>query len=130
MQENRIFFLLQIENFQLTVLFTELADKAAWTQHNYHKNFDKFWDFKDNAERVNESDLTIEEFIEKFEKPYKPVIIQGVQNDWKANHKWTVEVNVKFMLNKKQEITYVTKLKSCNYVIKKNVFIAETIEEI
>lgn len=75
----------------------------AWTQHNYHKNFDKFWDFEDNVDRVIENDLTIDEFIERYEKPYKPVIIQGVQNDWKANSKWTMPVSSFFFF-----VCYVT----------------------
>lgn len=43
-------------------------------------------------ERIDESIVITEEFIEKYEKPYKPVIIQGVQTGWKAQHKWTIEV--------------------------------------
>ncbi|KAL0107608.1 hypothetical protein PUN28_014721 [Cardiocondyla obscurior] len=70
----------------------ELVDKAAWTQHGYIKNFQKFWEFQDNAERIDESIVTTEEFVEKYEKPYKPVIIRGVQNGWRAQHKWTIEV--------------------------------------
>lgn len=73
-------------------MFLELADKAAWTQHTYSKNFRKFWEFEDNAERIDESNVTTEDFVEKYEKPYKPVIIRGVQNGWRALHKWTIEV--------------------------------------
>lgn len=36
--------------------------------------------------------MTTEDFVEKYEKPYKPVIIRGVQNGWRAQHKWTIEV--------------------------------------
>lgn len=72
--------------------FAELADKAAWTQHNYSKKFDKFWDFKDNVDRITESEVSPQEFINKYEKPYIPVIIKGVQNGWKAQQKWTIEV--------------------------------------
>lgn len=79
----------------------ELADKNAWTQHNYYKNFRKFWEFEDNAERINESDVTTEDFVEKYEKPYKPVIIQGVQTGWRAQHKWTIEKLAKKYRNQK-----------------------------
>ena len=74
------------------MLLIELVDKTAWTQHAYYKNFDPFWKFQDNIDRIVESEMPIEEFVEKYEKPYKPVIIQGVQKDWKAQHKWTIEV--------------------------------------
>lgn len=70
-------------------------DKAAWIQHGYKKRFESFWDFKDNVDRIEESKVSSAEFIQLYEKPYKPVIIRGVQNDWKAQHKWTIEVNVK-----------------------------------
>lgn len=73
-------------------MFLELGDKAAWTQHGYNKKFESFWNVEDNVDRIEESKVSTEEFIEKYEKPYKPVIIQGVQNGWKAQYKWTIEV--------------------------------------
>lgn len=36
--------------------------------------------------------LTEEDFIEKYEKKNKPVIIKGVTDNWPANTKWTFEV--------------------------------------
>lgn len=33
-----------------------------------------------------------EEFIEKYEKTYTPVIITNSQNDWLAKEKWTLDV--------------------------------------
>lgn len=73
-------------------VFVELADKVAWSQHGYSKIFQLFWEFQDNAERIDESNTTMDDFIERFEKPYKPVIIRGVQNGWKAQYKWNIEV--------------------------------------
>ncbi|KAK0084068.1 hypothetical protein PV325_007669 [Microctonus aethiopoides] len=79
----------------------ELADKAAWTQHGYVKKFDEFWKFKDNIERIDESKVSKDEFILNFEQPYKPVIIKGVQSDWKAQYKWTIERLAKKYRNQK-----------------------------
>jgi hypothetical protein len=73
-------------------MFAELADKVAWSQHNYSKKFEQFWDFKDNVDRIIEPEVASDEFIRRYEKPYIPVIIKAVQNDWKAQHKWTIEV--------------------------------------
>lgn len=73
-------------------LFAELVDKVAWSQHNYSKKFEEFWNFKDNVDRIVESEVSPEEFIRRYESPYIPVIVKGVQNDWKALHKWTTEV--------------------------------------
>lgn len=37
------------------------------------------------------SNLSVEEFIEKYEKPGIPVIIQGLSDDWIASKEWTKE---------------------------------------
>lgn len=49
----------------------------------------------DNIERIDFNEVGLEEFIEKYEKTYKPVIITNAQNDWKAKDKWTLEVRFK-----------------------------------
>jgi histone arginine demethylase JMJD6 len=38
------------------------------------------------------NNIGLEEFIEKYEKPYLPVVIQGASEDWLANEKWTPQV--------------------------------------
>lgn len=35
-------------------------------------------DFVDNIERIHVNDLTVAQFIERYEAGHKPVIIQGV----------------------------------------------------
>lgn len=46
----------------------------------------------DNIERRQADDLTVEQFINEYEKPNKPVIIQGLTKDWKTHRYWTFEV--------------------------------------
>lgn len=46
-------------------------------------------DFKDTIPRVNCNDITVGEFIEKYEKGEKPVIITGVADNWKAKDQWS-----------------------------------------
>ncbi|KAL9695607.1 hypothetical protein quinque_014892 [Culex quinquefasciatus] len=67
----------------------ELADKVAWMQLEYYRKFDKFREFEDNVERIHVDEVSPEQFIERYESIYKPVVIEGVQNGWKALEKWT-----------------------------------------
>ena len=50
-------------------------------------------DCLDNIERVDASTLSYEEFVERYEKPLKPVILTGLTNDWPATSKWTIPVS-------------------------------------
>lgn len=47
--------------------------------HKYAENFDEFWKFDDNVERIREDEVSCDEFIERFEKIYKPVIVNESQ---------------------------------------------------
>ena len=63
----------------------ELSCQDLWIQHRLSQNFDLTWEHvNDTVERIHESDYTEEEFIEKFERPYKVVAIQGCQDAWQA----------------------------------------------
>lgn len=44
--------------------------------------------FKDTIERVNIDSITVEEFIEKYEKGSRPVILTGVADNWKGLKDW------------------------------------------
>lgn len=57
----------------------ELNDKGAWTALNYLDNFEKFQQFDDNCERIDANNVSCDEFIERYEKIYKPVVIEGTQ---------------------------------------------------
>lgn len=81
--------------------FAELNTKELWVQHNYAENFDHFWQFTDNCERINETQCSQREFISKYELPYKPVVILECQRDWKARQKWTLEKLAKKYRNQK-----------------------------
>ena len=48
----------------------------------------------DTVERINEAEVSLGDFITRFEKPYIPVVITGVTHAWKASYKWTLEVKI------------------------------------
>ncbi|CAG4953839.1 unnamed protein product [Colias eurytheme] len=79
----------------------ELADKHQWTALKYATNFEEFLKCKDNVDRIDANIVPPEEFIEKYEKIYKPVVITNVQTNWRANHKWTLERLAKKYRNQK-----------------------------
>lgn len=75
-----------------------------WTEMDYAKNFQDFLKFEDNCERIHGPDVDCDEFIEKYEKIYKPVVITGLTGPtegWKANSKWTLDRLAKKYRNQK-----------------------------
>ncbi|XP_069700309.1 bifunctional arginine demethylase and lysyl-hydroxylase PSR isoform X1 [Periplaneta americana] len=79
----------------------ELNDKGDWTALEYVDHFDSFSSVNDNVERIHIKDFPPSEFIEKYESQYKPVVICGIQDHWKAKHKWTLERLAKKYRNQK-----------------------------
>lgn len=51
--------------------------------------------FTDTIERIHVDDITVEEFIEKYERASRPCIIQGVTENWIGKSKWTLDVGIK-----------------------------------
>ncbi|PNF35382.1 Bifunctional arginine demethylase and lysyl-hydroxylase JMJD6 [Cryptotermes secundus] len=79
----------------------ELNDKGDWSALGYIDQFDSFLTVNDNVERIHVKDFPPSEFIEKYEKLYKPIVICGIQDNWKAKHKWTCERLAKKYRNQK-----------------------------
>lgn len=44
--------------------------------------------FQDTIERVHIDSITVDEFIEKYEKGSRPVILTGVTDNWKGSTEW------------------------------------------
>ena len=68
-------------------------DQDLWNVLNYHRNFDLDPSkINDNVPRIDVNEVSLEQFVEKFEKIYKPVVITGVTDNWNAKYKWTLSV--------------------------------------
>ena len=88
--------------FLIFSFFSELSTSESWIEHGYAKNFDVSYDHvNDTVERIHVKDVSPDEFIRRFEKPYKPVVICGAQDDWAASYKWTLERLAKKYRNQK-----------------------------
>ena len=90
------------KNWHFQFFDIELSTSESWIEHGYAKNFDLSYDHVDDTvERIHVKDVSPDEFIRRFEKPYKPVVICGAQDDWAASYKWTLERLAKKYRNQK-----------------------------
>ncbi len=65
----------------------------GWTRYKFHDTFDLSLDsFTDNVPRINCNKTSHEEFIEKYERPLRPVVITNCMDSWPAMRRWTLEV--------------------------------------
>ena len=75
---------------------TEL--KGGWNIFRYNETFDlSLSSVKDTCERIDYNLVDETTFIEKYEKPCRPVVIFDGQLDWPAYKKWTNEVSEKII---------------------------------
>jgi len=66
---------------------------ADWSKYGYHTRWEGVRQQMvemnlDNVERIHEANFTPEEFREKFERPLKPCVIQGLADEWPARTDW------------------------------------------
>lgn len=73
-----------------------------WCKYDYLNKFDLSLESAPDIDidRIDINKVSVEEFIDKYERPYKPVIILNAQNDWLAKEKWTLEKLEKKFRNK------------------------------
>jgi len=80
----------------------ELSSRELWVQHDFARKFDLSWEgVKDEIKRISVHDVNPQEFIERYERPYKTVVITGIQDNWQARYKWTLERLAKKYRNQK-----------------------------
>jgi hypothetical protein len=52
------------------------------------------YDLDDNVDRIDSRFVSVEEFQQKYEKTYTPVVIVNDQLDWPATKKWFTNVSI------------------------------------
>ncbi|KAK3248162.1 hypothetical protein CYMTET_42371 [Cymbomonas tetramitiformis] len=67
------------------------VSQGDWTRRGYanHKELLSTEGLRDEIPRIKCSEVTPEEFIERFEAPCQPCVITGLTEEWAAHHKWT-----------------------------------------
>jgi histone arginine demethylase JMJD6 len=86
-------FAVPINLFQNAYCSQDLNSGEDWQTYNFYTTFDlSLQSAPDNIDRIDANLLSNEEFMEKYEKPYKPCVILNTQTNWLANTKWTLEV--------------------------------------
>ncbi|GAB6022363.1 jumonji domain-containing protein 6 [Chamberlinius hualienensis] len=107
----------------------ELSEEYEWRELQYANHFDlSLESVKDNVPRIHVEDVSTQEFVERFERPYKPVVIEGAQDSWRAKEKWTTQRllskyrNSKFKCGEDNEgYSVKMKMKYFTYYMKTNV---------
>jgi len=71
-------------------------DWEEWTKEGYAEKLDLYSliqkvQARDTIDRIDGTQVSIEEFRERYEIAEKPVVIQKIMKHWQANEKWTLD---------------------------------------
>eukprot|EP00049_Salpingoeca_infusionum_P006253 m.103978 g.103978 ORF g.103978 m.103978 type:complete len:418 (+) comp13248_c0_seq9:455-1708(+) len=89
----------RLQRLQRKIEKAKLAGRSeltleGWQRYRYAKArhlCDDLPPINDNIERIDYNTVSKEEFIERFETPTRPVIIQNCVSQWPAAERWTME---------------------------------------
>mmetsp|Transcript_25482 Transcript_25482/g.34045 ORF Transcript_25482/g.34045 Transcript_25482/m.34045 type:complete len:217 (+) Transcript_25482:481-1131(+) len=73
------------------LLLRKWSADGYWCRQNELLKVNDPANFRDTIERVNVNDITVEEFIERYERGSKPCIITGVTETWTGNQEWQLK---------------------------------------
>lgn len=78
------------------------TESNGWDRFNYANTFDVgLHTVHDNVDRIDARFVSVEEFQQKYEKTYTPVVIVNDQLDWPATKKWSTNRLAKKYRNQK-----------------------------
>ena len=75
------------------MILRKWSQDGYWCRQNEVLKVEDPAKFTDTIERVNVNDLTVEEFIERYEKASRPCIITGVTDTWPGMQDWQLKVS-------------------------------------
>jgi len=69
------------------------VSKGEWTRHGFAKRgiVSALGNVLDTVPRVHCSELSVEQFVERYEQPRVPVVLTGLTERWPAAREWTPE---------------------------------------
>ena len=77
-----------------TWLLKELKGELGWSRFNFYESSCCEDTVHDNVERISYAEVDEETFIERYERPNLPIVIDLGLETWEAKKKWTLEVCV------------------------------------
>ena len=78
---------------QSSLLLRNWSKDGYWCRQNEVLKVNDPDSFRDTIERINVNDLTVEEFIERYEKGSRPCIITGAAENWSGMQEWQLNVS-------------------------------------
>ena len=75
------------------LILRQWSEDGYWQKQNEILKVNDPEVFTDTIERVDVNALTVEEFIERYERGSRPCIITGVADTWAGNTEWQVAVS-------------------------------------
>ena len=67
-------------------------------------------------------DLSVQQFVERFERPRLPVVISGLCDSWKGHEKWTEENLVKYYGEHKFKVCHARPNRSATVVLQLHLY--------
>lgn len=76
-----------------SLLLRKWSIDGYWCRQNDVLKIEDPASFTDTIERVHINDITVEEFMERYEKASRPCIITGVTDTWPGMEEWQLKVS-------------------------------------
>ena len=90
-------------------MLTELRTPEAWQRNRHYETFDfsqlESIPTSPELDKLHVTSITPEEFLEKYENQYKPLLLTGVMDNWPGFHNWSLDVI--FIIANRMAVVYL-----------------------